>query len=116
MSNWATAILTFDVSRQDMSSDEINGLISRNDRVKKWWNYIPGVYILRISCAPFELSPDFSAINSFLICQVDPFSFSGRLSKKAWDRLFSDLLKDQEEPILDSIKNRRGSLPYEAKE
>jgi hypothetical protein len=111
-----TAVFVFDVSRQKLSVAAINSIITAHPSIDKWWNYIPGVYMLRLSCESYEIGPALSEINSFLIFDIEPRTLSGKLSKTAWDKLFSDLLDDQKTTVLASIGARRGKLPFESKE
>src|SRR5262249_9789106 len=58
--------------------------------IKAWWNYIPGVFILRTARPLQQLQSDFYpffAGKKFLLISVNPFQTAGWLTRSAWDWL-----------------------------
>lgn len=109
------AVFMFDVSHQTLSADEINAKISKHPNVVEWWNYIPGCYLLRLTCEPYVLTDYLEGVNGFLLGSLDPMTLSGKLSKLAWDQLFNGLMKDRAKEMADTIIARRGHLPFDKK-
>jgi hypothetical protein len=87
MAEETTLIVTIDVTDPDLEIARVREALTTHDRISNWWNYIPGVYLVRTELTPDQISDlikPVAANASYLVMEVNPGHSEGWLSDRAW--------------------------------
>ncbi len=90
MAEERTFIVTIDVTNTDLDIADVREVLTTNNRISNWWNYIPGVYLIRTVLTADQLSELIkprSADASFLVSEVNLGASQGWLSDRVRLRL-----------------------------
>ena len=87
MAEERTFIVTLDVTHPDLDIANVRDVLTTHDCISNWWNYIPGVYLIRTILTADQISDLIkpkSANASFLVSEVNLGRSEGWLSDRAW--------------------------------
>ena len=87
MSENHTYIVTLDMSDPDLELKRVRTALTADDRIAKWWNYLPGVYIVQTDLSVKDVTSrvhKHAGNTSFLVSEIDLSASNGWLPDRAW--------------------------------
>ncbi|MBB3980989.1 hypothetical protein GGR44_000620 [Sphingobium fontiphilum] len=109
MSDTSAALVTFDVTKQALNGDGIVNLFNSVPQILDWWNYIPGVFIVKHFGSSIDITTNLydAGLRSYLLVPIDPADVQGQLPPSSWNKLFKDMFVDDFDRVLAKHVERR---------